>query len=115
MSIGLLSNIGGSVAGSSLAQVRGSDTDRAQQEQGARELRAQGDEKAELASGVGQTDGDEHQTAERDADGRQLWQLRRRGVPAQRGDEPQADGGTQGENRVKDPTGQSGNMLDLSG
>jgi hypothetical protein len=115
MSIGLLSNIGGSVAGSSLAQIRGSDVDRAQQEQTARELRAQSDEKAELAAGVGQTDGDEHQTAERDADGRQVWQLRRRGALAQRVDEADADGGPPPENRVKDPTGQSGNMLDLSG
>ncbi len=35
MSIGLLSNIGGSVAGTSLAQLRGSDADRAQQEHSA--------------------------------------------------------------------------------
>jgi len=113
MSIGLLSNIGGSVAGSSLAQVRGADVDRAQQEHGARELKAQGDEKAELAAGVGQTDGDEHQTADRDADGRQVWQLRR-GAPAQRRGEQEQDVNPP-ENRVKDPTGQSGNMLDLSG
>ena len=76
MSIGLLSNIGGSVAGSSLAQVRGSDADRASRNNPPASCR-QGAEKAELAAGVGQTDGDDHQTADRDADGRQVWQLRR--------------------------------------
>ncbi len=109
MSIGLLSNIGGSVAGTSLAQLRGSDVDRGQQETSARDLRVQSEEKAELAAGVGQADGDDHQTADRDADGRQLWRLRNpqsqqaeEGVPSQ-------------DARSKDPTGQSGNMLDLSG
>ena len=109
MSIGLLSNIGGSVAGTSLAQVRGSDVDRAQQDSNARDLRAQSDQKAELAAGVGQADGDDHQTADRDADGRQLWRLRN--------PQSQQDTGETAppESRVKDPTGQSGNMLDLSG
>jgi hypothetical protein len=113
MSIGLLSNIGGSVAGTSLAQVRGSDVDRSQQDQSTSQLRAQGAEKAELAAGVGQTDGDDHQTADRDADGRQVWQLRR-GAPAPQNGQPEDEAGPP-EGRVKDPTGQSGNMLDLSG
>jgi hypothetical protein len=109
MSIGFLSNIGGSVAGTSLAQLRGSDADRAQQESNARELRVQSDQKAELAAGVGQADGDDHQTAERDADGRQFWRLRNR--PGQQ----EATGNPPQESRSIDPTGQSGNMLDLSG
>jgi hypothetical protein len=109
MSIGFLSNIGGSVAGTSLAQLRGSDVDRAQQETNARELRVQSDEKAELAAGVGQADGEDHQTAERDADGRQFWRLRNpQGQPEAGSDSPQ-------DVRSKDPSGQSGNMLDLSG
>jgi hypothetical protein len=115
MSIGLLSNIGGSVAGTSLAQVRGSDADRGQQEQSTSQLRAQGAEKAELAAGVGQTDGDDHQTADRDADGRQVWQLRRRGAADQQAGQPDDEAAPPQEGRVKDPTGQSGNMLDLSG
>lgn len=114
MSIGLLSNIGGSVAGSSLAQVRGSDADRAPQEQSASQLVAQSNEKAELASGVGQTDGDDHQTAERDADGRQVWQLRRK-PPAQRAGTADDEAAPPPDARAKDPTGQSGSMLDLSG
>jgi hypothetical protein len=109
MSIGFLSTIGGSVAGTSLAQLRGSDLDRAQQESSARDLRAQSDLKAELASGVGQTDGDDHQTAERDADGRQLWQF-----PHRQG-QSEADADPPHEARGKDPSGQTGNTLDLSG
>ncbi len=109
MSIGFLSNIGGSVAGTSLAQLRGSDADRAQQDSNARDLRVQSDQKAELAAGVGQADGDDHQTAERDADGRQLWRLRNPQGQHETSETPPP------ESRVKDPTGQSGNMLDLSG
>jgi len=109
MSIGFLSNIGGSVAGTSLAQLRGADADRAQQDSSARELRAQSDQKAELAAGVGQTDGDDHQTAERDADGRQVWQF-----PDRQGQQ-EANDGAPHETRGKDPSGQMGNMLDLSG
>jgi len=109
MSIGLLSNIGGSVAGTSLAQLRGSDADRAQQDRSTAELRAQGDLKAELAAGVGQTDGDDHQTADRDADGRQLWQF-------SRGEgQPDSSAAPPCEPRAQDPTGQSGSMLDVSG
>ena len=52
MSIGPLSGIAGSVAGTSLAQTRGSEIDRAQQENTANELRAQSDKKAETAAGT---------------------------------------------------------------
>ena len=109
MSIGPMSSIAGSVAGSSLAQTRGSELDRAQQESTARELLARSEEKAELAAGVGQTDGENHQTAERDADGRRLWEFTRRQGEHDAGQEESRDP------RVQDPTGQSGSMLDLSG
>jgi hypothetical protein len=109
MSIGFLSSIGGSVAGTSLAQVRGSDVDRAQQDSSARELRTQSDEKAELAAGIGQADGDDHETADRDADGRQLWRMPNGQV------QDEAAGDSSQEARPKDPSGQCGNMLDLSG
>ena len=89
MSIGPMSSIAGSVAGTSLAQTRGSDIDRAQQESAARELRDRSDEKAEMAAGIGQADGDNHQTAERDADGRRLWEFPRRQAAGDAGhDEP---------------------------
>jgi hypothetical protein len=113
MSIGPLSSIAGSVAGTSLAQTRGSEIDRAQQENAARELVARGDEQAEMAAGVGQTDGENHQTAERDADGRRPWEFPRR--PDDRPAEQ--DAGPEGPQPgpVQDPTGQSGGLLDVSG
>ncbi len=82
MSIGPFSGIAGSAAGTSLAQTRGSEIDRAQQESTARELRARSEQKAEMAAGVGQADGDNHQTAQRDADGRRLWEFPQRHRPA---------------------------------
>jgi hypothetical protein len=109
MSIGSLSGIAGSVAGTSLAQTRGSEIDRAQQESTARELRAHSEEKAESAAGIGEADGDNHETSERDADGRRLWEFpRRQGEQDVVSDAP--DRG-----KSLDPTGQSGNTLDLSG
>lgn len=109
MSVGPLSSIAGSVAGTSLAQTRGSDVDRTQQETPLRELCARSDEKAEMAAGIGEADGDNHQTDERDADGRRLWEF------PQRQGEP--DTGSDGPPRLvgRDPTGQSGSILDLSG
>ena len=109
MSIGPLSSIAGSVAGTSLAQTRGSEIDRAQQESTARELRARSEQKAELAAGVGQTDGENHQTAERDADGRRLWEFSRR-----KG-EPEADNDETPRQPAQGPASDSGNTLDLSG
>ena len=57
------------------------------------------------------TDGEDHEAAERDADGRRIWEDTRRkqgedspGTPA----EPETP-------RGKDTTGQSGTLLDLSG
>jgi len=109
MSIGSLSGIAGSVAGTSLAQTRGSEIDRAQQESSARELRTRSEQKAEMAAGIGQADGDNHQTAERDADGRRLWEFPQRHGEQDAGhEEPRHSHG-------QDPTGQSGNLLDLSG
>ncbi len=108
MSIGP-SGIAGSVAGTPLAQTRGSEIDRAQQESAARELRARSQAKAEAAAGVGQADGDDHQTAQRDADGRRLWEFPQGQAKQDAGREesPRSQG--------QDPTGQSGGMLDLSG
>jgi hypothetical protein len=60
-----------------------------------------------MAAGIGQTDGEDHQTADRDADGRRAWEIppqkNAEGDPA---DEPP---------QVKDPSGQSGGTIDLSG
>ena len=109
MSIGLLSSVGGSAAGTSLAQTRGSDVDRTQQDTNTQELQAQGQESAEQAAGVGEADGDNHETTDRDADGRRPWEISRRGAQAT------ASPSDADRTPVPDPTGQSGGLLDLSG
>jgi hypothetical protein len=105
VSIGSLSGIGLSAAGSPLAQAKGSDVERTQQDAGAQQFRVQGQQKAEAAAGIGQTDEDQ-QAGERDADGRRPWE-----VPAR----PEHAEEDQGQHAGKDPSGESGSLLDLTG
>ena len=113
MSVGPLGGIAASAAGSSLAQSKGSDVDRAQQDTQAQQRRVHMDKKAESAAGIGEADGQDHEAAERDADGRRLWET-------MEGDEKTAEE-SNGEaeaiepRQSKDATGESGNLLDLSG
>jgi hypothetical protein len=111
MSIGPMSGFVGAAgaAGAPLAQTKGADVDRAPQDTAAAELQIQGEQRAETAAGIGETDGQDHQTAERDADGRRLWE--RAAKPAQ----PEDAEKTAEDLHGKDPTGASGNLLDLSG
>jgi hypothetical protein len=111
MSIGPLAGLGASVAGTPLAQTRGADVERTQQESGNQQRRVENQQKAENAAGIGETDGDDHETAERDADGRRLWE------ETPQPDGPQAAGGTASgdSSQSKDATGQSGSLLDLTG
>ncbi len=110
MSVVPMGGLLASAAGTSLAQSKGSDATRAQQDTAAQERRVQTDQKAESAAGIGQTDGEDHATGERDADGRRLWEQ----MPGGRQNEPGDENGT-GPHGCKDPTGQSGSLLDLSG
>ena len=107
MSVGPLTGLIGSLAGTPMAQSKGAEVERAQQDAAAQERRAASDQKADSASGIGQADGQDHETAERDADGRRLWERRPAGHP-QREPAPEPP-------RSKDASGQSGNLLDLSG
>ena len=109
MSMGPLPALAASVSGSPLAQTKGSDVERAQHETANKERRVQNDLRAENAAGIGETDGDDHETADRDADGRSPWRIGRR---AQKAEEP---GESEEERRGKDATGRSGTILDLSG
>jgi hypothetical protein len=112
MSVGPLGAVTGSVAGTQLAQAKGSDLERAQHEAGNEQRRVQAEQKAEQAAGIGEADGEDHEAAERDADGRRLWEdARRRTRDAPADAASAATGGPQG----SDPTGQSGTLLDLSG
>jgi hypothetical protein len=104
MSIGPLTPA--SAAGSPLAQTKGADVERAQEEVGARRRRVYHERKAEAAAGVGEPDGEDHEAAERDADGRRPWEDRPEAEP---GDSPPIA------RQSKDPSQQSGNLLDMTG
>jgi hypothetical protein len=105
--IGSFGGIAASVAGTSLAQAKGSEIERAGQDAGANERVAQSEQKAESAAGVGETNGQDHETSERDADGRLPWRMGQ--LPEKTADDAAAAPPS------KDSTGQSGNLLDLSG
>jgi hypothetical protein len=102
----------GSIAATPLAQSQGSDVDRAAQDSAGQSRQASNEAKAENAAGIGQTDGEEHAAAERDADGRRLWEK-----PPGKKDPagaPPAPAAVPPP-LSKDASGQSGNQLDLTG
>lgn len=109
MSMGPMAGIGGSAAGAPLAQTRGSETERSQQDAAAHERQVRQDQHAENVAGVGQTEQDE-QASDRDADGRRLWERQ------ESSSDSQDEAASQAPERLsKDPTGQSGNVIDLTG
>lgn len=103
---GLLS----SAAGVSLSQTAGSETERSQKEALSQVRQADSAQHAENSAGIGQADKSQ-ESEDRDADGRRLWETP---VNAKKAEADSADG--EGDPRQsKDPTGQSGTKLDLSG
>ena len=111
MSVGPLGGIPAAAAGSPLAQTSGSEVERAQQETSNQQRRIKMDAKAEAASGIAATDGEENQSEERDADGRRLWEAPEQAEKDSNTEEQAPDHLPQS----KDTTGQCGNQLDLSG
>jgi hypothetical protein len=113
MSMGPLGGIVGSAAGAPLSQTAGAETERTQRDTAAQHRQIDANERSEQASGIGQTEQDQ-ESSERDADGRRLWE-----GPTKRGKEGTAESAEAtaiGEARQsKDPTGQSGTKLDLTG
>ena len=112
MSVGPTGMVGG-VAGAPLAQTKGAETDRAQQETSNQARQTQSDQHAENAAGIGQTEQDE-QASDRDADGRRPWELQ----AEQTGDQQAQDDDQQQTDRQslsRDPSGESGSQLDVSG
>jgi hypothetical protein len=73
MSVGPLGFFG-SVATTPAAQ-RGADADRVLHDADRQHGDVQNDRQAEKAAGIGETDGDGHDTNERDADGRRPWEI----------------------------------------
>lgn len=113
MSLGPVNGILGSAAGAPLSQTAGSETEKSKRESSATDRKVDTDTKAEKAAGIGQTEGDEG-PAERDADGRRLWE------PGSNEDEKQEQQEQQATDpepprQAKDPSGQSGGELDLTG
>ncbi len=103
---GLLS----STAGTALSQASGSDTERTQKESVSQRHSADADQHAEKSAGIGETEQDQ-QTDERDADGRRLWEK----VTAPKKVQETAVDSDADSRQSKDPTGQSGTKLDLTG
>jgi hypothetical protein len=109
MNIGVTTGAFGSAAGAPLAQTAGAETERSQKDSAVRERRADAQNKSERAAGIGTTEQDQG-TDERDADGRRMWE--------ETGKKQDAAGDAEAgepERRAKDPTGQSGSALDLTG
>ena len=111
MSVGPLGGFGGGVAGSPLQQAQGSEVERAGQDAASQQRRVQTDQKAESAAGIGEADGDDHETEQRDADGHRLWEE----APEPEGEQAEADDTPLPPQQSKDAAGESGNLLDLSG
>lgn len=113
MSMGPVGGLVGSAAGAPLSQTAGSETERTQRDTAAQFRQVDGNERSEKASGVGQTEQDQ-ESSERDADGRRLWEAPTK--PGKDGRDQLADSAAGSEARQsKDPTGQSGTKLDLTG
>ncbi|MFZ5832870.1 MAG: hypothetical protein ACOY3P_22515 [Planctomycetota bacterium] len=109
MSVGPLGGTIVSIAGTPLAQTKGGEVDRAQQETTAQKRQATSLEKAEAAAGIGETDGEDHEAEDRDADGRRPWEIVAEAKQASEQGQPVAP------SQSKDTTGASGRLLDLTG
>ncbi|MCA9257682.1 MAG: hypothetical protein KDA61_00725 [Planctomycetales bacterium] len=110
MSMGPLPPIISSAAGAPFSQTAGADNERAKKDAAAQSRQSAGEIKAEAAAGVGEM-AEDQQTSDRDADGRRLWEAPVDPQHAASGDDP----ATVAERRPKDPSGQSGGQLDLTG
>lgn len=106
MSVGSLGGLVGSAAGAPLSQTSGSETERSQRDAAVRERNINAADQAEKAAGIGTTEQDQ-EASERDADGRRLWE-----APPDKSDNGDAANAAR---QSKDPTGQSGTNLDLTG
>jgi hypothetical protein len=110
MSIGPLGGILGSIAGSQSAQ-SGADASRVRQDAANHTRQTKLDAHAENTAGIAETDGDQHETSERDADGRRPWEIISR--PTHR---PSDETAAESQPKLsRDATGISGSQLDLNG
>lgn len=106
MNVVPLGGIISGAAGAPLAQTGGAESERTQRDVTVRERHAASEQSAEMAAGIGTTDEDQ-ETSERDADGRTFWE---QPTPS-----TTREDSTPAVKQSKDPTGVSGNSLDLTG
>ena len=109
MSIGPLAGLPTSAAGSPLAQESGPAADRAAQDASADRRSIDSQQKASDAAGVGRTDGQRHESDQRDANGRRHWQW----TPGDSDSTNAEDQPSQGQR--EDASGGRGTLLDLNG
>lgn len=104
-----------SAAGVSLSQTAGSETERTQSDTVAQRRGLDAEKHAEQSAGIGQTEQDQ-ETSDRDADGRRHWERRDEAGTKLPNDSARPVSETDSNLRQsKDPTGQSGVNLDLTG
>ena len=112
MNVGISTGIPASIAGIPVAQTSGSEIDRARADTAAQRRTTAAEVLAEKAAGIGETDGENHQTDDRDADGRRVWEFgdgKKVAKPAAEEEEEVI------ERHSRDVSGESGGQLDLTG
>jgi hypothetical protein len=92
-----------------LSQTAGGEAERTQKESAVQQRIADAQTKSEKASGIGEMAHDQ-EASERDADGRRLWE-----ESPEKKQPASDDTAAEVQRQVKDPTGVSGNSLDLTG
>lgn len=110
MSVGPSLGLVSSVAATPLAQAKGSDLEKQKTDAAQKQRQDDSVEKAEAAAGIGKTE-EESATSDRDADGRRPWEI----GPPEHQSAGEAPAESNAPPRSKDPTGQCGQSLDLSG
>lgn len=110
MNVGVATGLPASFAGIPVAQTGGAEIDRTRTEAAALRRAEAADAQAEKAAGIGETDGEDHQTDDRDADGRRPWEFGPAPTAvsqnALEAEEPR---------QSKDLSGEAGGQLDLTG
>jgi len=86
---------------------KASEVDRAGRDAAEQQRKIQADRSAADAAGISQADGEDHQSSERDADGRLPWQ--------QSAAESEESPPEAAPRRASAPLGETGNLLDLTG
>ena len=112
MNVPPASGLAGSAAGAPLSQTKGAETERAARATADQARQADSQDRSVKAAGIGQMEQDA-ETSDRDADGRRLWEDMGEKQDPELTDEMQAPSAAR--HRAKDPTGESGNSLDLMG